>query len=136
MSHEKIAEWASEQIGEPVSRTAVTSTLSRLGVVPVNVKHSAHIPWVVRVGHQNEMPHVLLRLLARRDKGAKIQPRQATFLDNALAWMEEEGVVVAYCRETTPGFYFVIADEKDDRPGGIPIRPRYLYPEEIVVGAA
>lgn len=132
MTHQQIADAVSEQMGRPVSRATVTSALARAGAKPAWGKMNDYVPWQVRTRHHHEAPVRMLRVLARRATGQEVAAQEATRLDNLLKWLDENDAVIAYCRDCDPGFLYVVADEVEDRPKGVPIRRRIIGLEEVV----
>lgn len=126
MTHQEIADKVAADIGEPVTRVAVTLAMARIGEDPRNPRYDDVIPWRVRARHRNETAVRNLRLLGRRNAGHELDKEQNTRLNNWLRWLEENNAVVGYCRDRDPGFVYVTADESDDRPNGNPVRPRDL----------
>lgn len=133
MTHQEMADAISKQIGEPVTRVAVTLALARIGEDPRTPRYDTVIPWRVRARHRNETAVRNLRLLGRRVSGMTLNAEQTKRLDNWLGWLEANNAVVGYCRDRDPGFVYVEADEPEDRPSGLPIRPRDLTLDEFFV---
>ena len=133
MTHQEMADAISEQLGEPVTRVAVTLALARIGEDPRIPRYESTIPWRVRARHRNEVAVRNLRLLGKRVNGGDLTREQNVRLDNWLKWLEENNAVVGYCRDRDPGFVYLDADEPEDRPNGMPIRPRDLTLDEFYV---
>lgn len=133
MTHQEMADKISADQGEPISRVSITLALSRIGEDPRTPRYDNIIPWRVKAKHRNETAVRNLRLLGRRKAGLPNSKEMETRLDNWLRWLEENNAVVGYCRDRDPGFVYVAADEPEDRPGGVPIRPRDLTLDEFIV---
>lgn len=131
MTHQEMADKISEQIGEPVTRVAVTLALARIGEDPRTPRYEDVIPWRVKTRHRNETAVRNLRMLGRRMSKMPLTKEQETRLDNWLKWLDEHDAVVGYCPDRDPGFVYVTADEPEDRPNGHPIRPRELTLSEF-----
>lgn len=131
MTHQEMADKISTQIGEPVTRVAITLALARIGEQPRVPRYDGPIPWRVRARHRNEVAVRNLRLLGRRLGGQPLASTEAKRLDNWLTWLMQNDAVVGYCRDRDPGFVYVLGDENEDRPNGLPIRPRHLELEEF-----
>lgn len=131
MTHREIAEQVSRDIGEPVTRAAVTLALSRAGVPHQNLRYEDEIPWTVSSEHINEWPLRMLRLLGRSNRGLELTDEQHDQLTRWLRRMHANNAVVAYCPTAMPGCYYILADESADEPNGIPIRPRILSSEDV-----
>lgn len=133
MTHRQIADHVYATTGVRVARSAVSAALSRAGLTSREaVRYKDELPWKVGAGHLMEYPPRMLRLLGRRHAGLKLNADDALRLDSWLETLEKEGLVVAYCPDTTPGFIYVEADEIDDCPNGIPIRIRTISKEEVI----
>lgn len=136
LSHSQIADTLSERLGTHISRIAVTQALGRTGYRGEGpgrrpTRYTAELPWRIAAPHRMELAATRLRLLGRRNAGLRLSEEDAGLLDKWLAWLDENDAVVAYCPERSPGFYYVVGDEPDDRPDGIPIRPRLLSASEF-----
>lgn len=136
MTHQEIADVVSERIGEPVTRVSVTLALSRAGVKPRTVRYDAEIPWTVQSRSLNETPVRMLRILARKTRGKAVKDADWDRCNRWLEWLKAHNAVVAYCPERRPSFVYVTADEVDDWPGGIPVRPRVMKADEFEDEAA
>jgi hypothetical protein len=133
MTHQEMADKVSEQIGEPVTRVAITLALARIGEDTRNPRYEVVIPWRVKARHRNETAVRNLRMLGRRKGGATLTREEEIRVNNWLKWLDAHDAVVAYCPDRDPGFVYVTADEDGDRPDGLPIRPRVLTLSEFVV---
>lgn len=132
MTHQQIADKVSAELGQKVTRAAVTLALGRAGHQPSNPRYSNEIPWVVGQEHIIEWPVRMLRLLGKRNAGATpLTEAEQGQLQRWLSLLHSNNAVVAYCPTAIPGFYYVVADESGDEPNGIPIRPRLLSRSEV-----
>lgn len=131
MTHADIAEHIRETTGLIVSRSAVSSALSRAGLTREAPRYKEEVPWKVRGEHLTQYAPRMLRLLGRRRAGFELSGDEETRLDAWLEGLKEKGLVVAYAPDAG-GFLYVDDDEVDDGKGGIPIRHRLISPDEIV----
>lgn len=129
-THAQIAAHIRQTTGVVVSRSTVSSALSRAGLSEAAIRYREEIPWKVRAEHLTHYPARMLRLLGRRRAGIEVDGDEAVRLDAWLRGLEEKDLVVAYAPDG-PGFIYVDADEIDDRPGGLPIRPRPIAADEL-----
>lgn len=131
LTHADIVEHLRETSGLMVSRSAVSSALSRAGLTKETPRYREEVPWKVRGEHLTEYPVRMLRLLGRRRAGFELSGDEAVRLDAWLEGLKEKSLVVAYAPDAG-GFLYVDDDEVDDGKGGIPIRTRIVTPDEIV----
>lgn len=130
LTHAEIAARIRETTGLIVSRSAVSSALSRAGLTTETPRYRKEIPWRVRAEHLTQYQARMLRLLGRRRADIALNEDEATRLDAWLESLDERGFVVAYAPDG-PGFIYVEADEVDDGRGDIPIRRRLIEPDEL-----
>lgn len=130
LTHSEIADWIYENTGVRVSRSTVSSALSRAGLTVAGNRFRDELPWKVRADHLTQYPARMLRLLGRVRSGIELTEEEQERLDAWLDALEEKDLVVAYAPEYK-GFIYVEADEIRDRPAGIPIRRRLIENEEI-----
>lgn len=129
-THSEIAEYVFQTTGERVSRSAVSSALSRAGVSREGPRYKDELPWRVATKHLTQYPARMLRLLGRKHAGLPLNDDENGRL---LAWLDalaEHEAVVAYCPDG-PGFLYVSADEVGDGTDGIPIRRRTITLDEL-----
>lgn len=131
LTHADIVEHIRASTGVIVSRSAVSSALSRAGLTRETPRYKAEIPWKVKGEHLTQYAPRMLRLLGRRRAGMELAPDEALRLDAWLDGLEEKGLVVAYAPENG-GFLYVDADETDDGRNGVPIRTRIITPDEVM----
>lgn len=129
-SHSDIAEHVERLTGIPVSRSSVSSALSRAGLTSEPPRYKDEIPWKVRTQHLTQYPARMLRLLGRERAGLELSHEDHLRLAGWLHSMEDKNIVVAYAPEG-PGFIYVTADEVNDGMNGIPIRRRLITPDEL-----
>jgi hypothetical protein len=122
LTHQQIADRATVLAGEPVGRAAVSVALHRAGKTTDKARHTETIPWRVRTEHSKERQAVYLRWLGRRRAGLSLSQRQNDQLDNWLARLERDKLVVAYDPGSEYGFYYVKKRPRIDGRDGVPIR--------------
>lgn len=106
LTHQQIAEQISEEIGEPVSRSAVAVALSRANRTRRTIANKA-VPWVVRPEHQNRYDLHMLRVHRRIESGKDVR---ASDLDRYHAWVQhlkENDAVIHYEPRSQLGFWLV-----------------------------
>lgn len=92
-THQKIAEWASEIMGVPISRSTVSVALHRLGETR-RIRYSRELPWKVKDEHARKYHAGMLRLQARLDRGQELGDsdlRRLTAWRNSL--MRDDAVI-------------------------------------------
>lgn len=122
LTHQKIAEKASELTGEPIGRAAVSVALHRAGKSEDKMRHTDTLPWKVRTQHSKERQAVYLRWLGRRRAGLDLSEMQGRQLDNWLKRLNVDDLVVAYDPASEYGFYYVKKRPSIDGEDDIPIR--------------
>lgn len=130
LTHAQIAEHVERTTGVRVSRTAISVALHRAGLSKDAMRYRAELPWKVRGEHLTQYPARMLRLLGRRRAGIQLTTEEGERLDAWLEGLAEKDLVVGYAPDYE-GFLYVYADEKYDRPNGVPIRSRTIDNEEI-----
>lgn len=129
LTHQQIADWVLEHLGQKVSRSSVSVALSRAGLSKEAMRYRDELPWRVKAEHLTEYPARMLRLLGRRRADIELTPDEDSRLDAWLEALEESDWVVAYSPEA--GFLYVDADEIGDGTDGIPIRKRTISEDEL-----
>ena len=129
MTHAEIAAQLTKKTGHKIARSTVSAALSRAGASDQGTRYADEIPWRVKGEHLTQYPVRMLRLLGRRNKTIDLKEDEAQRLDNWLASLSEQNLVVAYSPEA--GFLYVEADEVHDGEDGIPIRRRTITAEEL-----
>lgn len=129
-THADIADWVLDKTGQHVSRSAVSSALSRAGLTREGPRYREEIPWRVKTSHLTQYPARMLRLLGRYRAQMELSDEDQLRLDGWLASLEEQNVVVAYCPDG-PGFLYVPRDEIGDGSEEIPIRRRIIHIDEL-----
>lgn len=129
-THADIADHVFETTGHEVSRSAVSSALSRAGLTREGPRYREEIPWRVRTQHLTQYPARMLRILGRSRLGMELTSEDQTRLGAWLQSLDEQRLVVAYAPDG-PGFLYVPADEVGDNAEGIPIRRRTIQPDEL-----
>jgi hypothetical protein len=130
MTHQQIADRIQHTTGVPVSRSTVSAALSRAGLASVGHRYKRELPWKVKAEHLTQYPARMLRLLGRRRSGVELTEEEYERLEAWMVALEDKNLVVGYAPEGN-GFIYVVADEKNDGEGDIPIRKRVITPEEI-----
>lgn len=130
LTHSQIVDHIRATSGLIVSRSAVSSALSRAGLTVETPRYKAEIPWRVRGEHLTQYPARMLRLLGRKRAGQPLTDEEQGRVDGWLTALADNGWVVAYVPDGQ-GFIYVIADEVDDGRGGVPIRRRIIELDEL-----
>lgn len=130
LTHAQIAERVERTTGVRVSRTAISVALHRAGLSKDAMRYKTELPWKVRGEHLTQYPARMLRLLGRRRVGMELTAEESERLDAWLEGLVEKDLVVAYAPDYE-GFLYVYADEREDRPDGVPIRRRTIDNDEI-----
>lgn len=119
-THQEIADLVYEATGQPVTRGAVSSAISRAGLSAQGRRYDYTLPWRVKVRHSKHYAARMLRLLGRRLEGCSLHEADEARLDSWLARLRAEGAIVAYAPDTEEGFFYVDPPEGwvDD---GVPI---------------
>lgn len=112
MTHQAIADKISVDIGEPVSRVAISVELSRNGLTD-RVRYDELIPWRVRKEHQKAYDLWMLRTLARQRRGKELTEDTARRLSNWLKNLDERGIVIHYDPSNPAGFLWVTRKPED-----------------------
>jgi len=131
LTHQQIANWVLENLGQRVSRSSVSVALSRAGLSKEAMRYKEELPWKVKADHLTEYPARMLRLLGRRRADIELTAEEDGRLDAWMEALEERDLVVAYSPEA--GFLYVDNDEKGDGSNGIPIRKRTISEDELPV---
>lgn len=113
MTHQQIADAVKAKTGYEVTRNAVTMALARHGLSGPVTRYSEEIPWRVRQKHERHYALAMLRLFARRRRGAKLTVDQTQRLDSWLAQLADHGRVVYYHPDSIEGFYYVPRTDED-----------------------
>ena len=121
LSIKEITERVYRETGHEIGSSTVSVALARAGISPSQPRYKEELPWLVRAEHAMEYPARMLRGLGRLRSGGQLTPDEDARVRNWLARLEANNAVVAY--DPDHGFFLVEADQKGDRPNGIPIRP-------------
>ncbi len=131
MTHQQIADYLLGKYGMKVSRSSVSAALSRAGLTErEGMRYKQELPWRIKAEHLTQYPARMLRLLGRRRAEVELTDDEENRLDAWLEALEEREIVVAYAPENG-GFIYVDADEIGDGEDGIPIRRRFIRPDEF-----
>lgn len=126
LSHQQMADRWFEQTGIIVSRSTVSTALSRAGKSATGRRYRDCLPWKVRTVHLKETPARMLRMLGARLEGHQLSERDEKTLDHWLAKITERKLVVGYDPDNdVQGFHYVTRRPGEGR-GGVPIRRRLL----------
>ena len=128
-THQDIADMVYQTTGQPVTRGAVSSAISRAGLSTPGKRYERTLPWRVKVEHSKHYAARMLRLLGRRLEGLPLHETDEARLDSWLARLEAEHAVVAYVPETEDGFYYM--DPPADWDHDLPIIPDTLRLTDI-----
>jgi hypothetical protein len=128
-THQDIADMVRETTGQPVTRGAVSSAISRAGLSTPGKRYERTLPWRVKIEHSKHYAARMLRLLGRRLEGEPLHEADESRLDSWLARLDAENAVVAYIPETEDGFHYI------DPPAGwdheVPIVPEVINLRDI-----
>lgn len=106
-----------EETGEWRTRAAFGNQMKRYGLEPPRERqiprYPEHVPWRVRMEHQNKYHLRMLRALARRDNGDELDEAEGSRLDAWLAKMDEDDVVIYYDPVTSAGFFRIPRESVD-----------------------
>lgn len=129
LTHQQIADWVLENLGQRVSRSSVSVALSRAGLSREAMRYKDELPWRVKADHLTQYQARMLRLLGRRRADIELTTEEDARLDAWMESLEENDWVVAYSPEA--GFLYVDSDEVGDGDNGIPIRRRTIGADEL-----
>lgn len=129
-THAKIAEHIRATTGIRVSRSTISSALSRAGLAATGNRFREELPWKVKAPHLTQYPARMLRILGRRRAGIELTDSETERLEAWLEALSEKGLVVAYAPDYK-GFIYVDDNEIGDGANNIPIRKRVIQIEEI-----
>lgn len=127
LTHEQMAERVFEETGNRVTRVAISVALQRYGLTASAKRYDSTIPWRVREGHARAYPVRMLRLLGRRIEGLELTKHETTILDQWLAELDEQNLIVAYDYESDQGFVYIDRKYKDHRQKNLPIRKKQIH---------
>lgn len=99
-THAQIAAELSAKSGETITRSAVSSALSRAGLSEKKERYSNTVPWNVAGEHDDDWHLRMLRALGRRQAGRELDERTSAKLDHWLAEREKTGTRVTYSRKS------------------------------------
>lgn len=106
LTHQEIADQVSQQIGEPVTRAAVSVAVSRAGLADRRKRYDEMIPWRVKVAHQSSYDLWMLRIAARLDRGVAVTDEERGRFDRWKARLDDEDLVVDYDSKEETGFIY------------------------------
>lgn len=119
-----------ETTGQPVTRGAVSSAVSRAGLSTPGKRYDLTLPWRVKIQHSKHYAARMLRLLGRRLEGSPLHPADDDRLTSWLSKLDAENSIVVYAPETPDGFHYM-----DPPTGwvneGIPILQPTLHLRDI-----
>lgn len=121
LTHEQMAERATEQYSWPWTANGIAVRISRAGLSEQRGRHEYTVPWRVRDEHSRAYQVNMLRLLARRIGGEALTDKQGKQLDAFLRGLERDDAVIGY--SDTKGWVRISR-------GSVP--RQYLHPDERV----
>jgi hypothetical protein len=115
--------WTQRRIAETygVSESAVWKALMRAGYTEPLATYKDILPWEISDEHKTVAIMERFRAIVKQNKGAKLRPEEEKRLQQWLADLKANGLVVAYHRAAPPnsasskgGFYYIPKTEQDD----------------------
>ena len=110
--------------GHMLTLAAVTHHAIRLGYGTAKPRYRETIPWRVKEDHAKTYPIRMLRLLGKRRLGADLNTDDVALLDNWLATLRRNGLIVAYDAADDQGVVYVDEVFRDHDDASLPIRQR------------
>ena len=126
LTHQQMADRVFEETGHKVSRAAITLCMMNYGLSKPRPRYKDTLPWRVSLSHIMSYPARQLRALGRRLAGGELNPYESNLLDQWLANLEEDGLIVAYDPDDVTGFHYVDKKFKDHDDPRIPIRKKTI----------
>ena len=128
LTHQQIADLVTKKTGVKVGRSAVSVALHRYGIAKNSVRYKDYLPWRLKMEHIRAYPARMLRLMGRRAAGKPMTDVDNTLLDNWLAMLDEQELIVAYDPDdpTGQGLHYIDAKHKD-HDGPAPIRIKQIH---------
>lgn len=126
LTHQQMADRVFEETGHKVSRAAITLCMMNYGLSKPRPRYKDTLPWRVSLSHIMSYPTRMLRLLGKRLAGGELNPYESNLLDQWLANLEEDGLIVAYDPDDVTGFHYVDKKFKDHDDPRIPIRKKTI----------
>ena len=113
MTHQQIADWTYQHMGNKVARATVSSAFTRMGATD-RVRYDDVIPWRVKQEHDGHYALIMLRYYARARHGKSLNDDAVARLASWLMKMRNLNCVVTYVPDSPDGFYYVprIASDK------------------------
>lgn len=114
MTHQQIATWTEEHTGVRISRSSVSSAVSRCGLADRRPRYEDHVPWTVRAVDSRDYNLLMLRTGARIATGDKTIPELD--VKRYKAWkkkMDAQGLVVNYDPNRPEPFHAVYRRPED-----------------------
>lgn len=115
--------WTQRRIAETygVSESAVWKALMRAGYTEPLATYKDILPWEIADEHKTVAIMERFRSIVKQKKGAKLRPEEEARLQQWLADLEANGLVVSYHKAAPPnsasskgGFYYIPKSESDD----------------------
>ena len=106
MTHQQIADWTYQNMGNKVARATVSSAFTRMGATD-RVRYDDVIPWRVKDKHKMHYAVVMLRYYARARRGKSLTDDAIARLTSWLMKMRDRNCVVTYDPDSPDGFYYV-----------------------------
>lgn len=126
------------ETGHLLTLAAITHHATRLGYGKGKPRYRETIPWRVKEHHAKSYPIRMLRLLGKRRLGAELHDGEVQLLDNWLATLRRNGLIVAYDPDSDPGVAYVDQSFRDHNDAELPIRlgPIHLRGDESSASCA
>lgn len=124
-THQQMADRVFDQTGHRVTRAAISVALMSYGLTTPKHRYEDTLPWRVAVEHGRAYPARCLRLLGKRRRNLPLTPQEETLLNNWLADLDRDELIVAYDPGDDQGFHYISKTYKD-HDEDIPIRRKTL----------
>ena len=131
LTHQQMADLIYETTGHPVSRSTISSALSRAGKADSKDRYIDTIPWRVRTIHLKEYPARMLRLLGRRRAGGTLSANEQHRLHSWLTMLADGQAVVGYDPDNDEQGFHYIDPSGNDGHDGIPIHRKRIYTKPV-----
>jgi hypothetical protein len=115
------------EAGRMLTLAAITHHANRLGYGTTKPRYRETIPWRVKEDHAKTYPIRMLRLLGKRRLGAESNTDDVALLDNWLATLRRNGLIVAYDAADDQGVVYVDEAFRDHDDPSLPIRQRPIH---------
>jgi hypothetical protein len=126
LTHQQMADRVYLLTGRRVTREAISVAAHSYGLTKRKVRFKRELPWRVKSHHSKVYPVRMLRLLGRRSLGMPITVKDRSLLENWLAAITREGLIVAYDPDSDQGFHYIEERYRDHQDPTLPIRIRRI----------